>query len=166
MELENEREPELELITSEPELELAASEPELELAAPERELELAAPERELKLAARKRKVELTPETPSPREEPQVMADSRRSVQSAQTEHAATIKVIGVGGGGCNAINRMIQAGLTGVDFYAVNSDVQALRASLTENTVHVGGSQTRGLGAGANPCSDAKPPKHRVKILR
>jgi cell division protein FtsZ len=142
MELENEREPELELITPEPELALAA---------PERELELAAPERELKLAARKRKLELTPETPSPREEPQVMADSRRSVQSAQTEHAATIKVIGVGGGGCNAINRMIQAGLTGVDFYAVNSDVQALRASLTENTVHVGGSQTRGLGAGANP---------------
>src|SRR5271168_1352057 len=76
-----------------------------------------------------------------------MADARRFVQP---EHAATIKVIGVGGGGCNAINRMIQAGLTGVDFYAVNSDVQALRNSLTENTVHVGGSQTRGLGAGAN----------------
>jgi cell division protein FtsZ len=83
-----------------------------------------------------------------REEPNVMADSRRFVQP---EHAATIKVIGVGGGGCNAINRMIAAGLTGVDFYAVNSDVQALRNSLTDNTVHVGGSQTRGLGAGANP---------------
>ena len=47
---------------------------------------------------------------------------------------ATIKVIGIGGGGCNAINRMIAAGLAGVDFYAVNTDVQALRDSLTENT--------------------------------
>ena len=76
-----------------------------------------------------------------------MADARRF----QPEHAASIKVIGVGGGGCNAVNRMIEAGLTGVEFYAVNSDVQALRNSRTENTVHIGGGQTRGLGAGANP---------------
>jgi cell division protein FtsZ len=76
-----------------------------------------------------------------------MADARRF----QPEHTASIKVIGVGGGGCNAVNRMIEAGLTGVEFYAVNSDVQALRASRTENTVHIGGGQTRGLGAGANP---------------
>jgi cell division protein FtsZ len=137
MELGNEREPELELISPEPEQ-------ELKLAEPEQELELA-PAVAAEASPKPKK------TPSKREEPQVMADSRRSVQSAQTEHAATIKVIGVGGGGCNAINRMIQAGLTGVDFYAVNSDVQALRSSLTENTVHVGGSQTRGLGAGANP---------------
>ncbi|MBV8727349.1 MAG: cell division protein FtsZ, partial [Candidatus Eremiobacteraeota bacterium] len=66
------------------------------------------------------------------------------------EHAATIKVVGVGGGGCNAINRMIEAGLSGVEFFAVNSDVQALRASMTENTVHIGAGLTRGLGAGAN----------------
>jgi cell division protein FtsZ len=76
-----------------------------------------------------------------------MADARRYVP----EHAATIKVIGIGGGGCNAVNRMIEAGLSGVDFYAVNSDVQALRNSLTENTVHIGNNMTRGLGAGANP---------------
>lgn len=76
-----------------------------------------------------------------------MADARRF----QPEHAASIKVVGVGGGGCNAVNRMIEAGLTGVEFYAVNSDVQALRSSRTENTVHIGGGQTRGLGAGANP---------------
>ncbi|HEY5341678.1 MAG TPA: cell division protein FtsZ, partial [Candidatus Aquilonibacter sp.] len=81
------------------------------------------------------------------EERTTMADARRF----QPEHAASIKVIGVGGGGCNAVNRMIEAGLTGVEFYAVNSDVQALRASRTENTVHIGGGQTRGLGAGANP---------------
>ena len=61
-----------------------------------------------------------------------MADLRRS--ASEPEHAATIKVIGVGGGGCNAVNRMIAAGLAGVDFFAVNSDVQALRGALTENT--------------------------------
>jgi cell division protein FtsZ len=78
-----------------------------------------------------------------------MADVRRSV--SEPAHAATIKVIGIGGGGCNAVNRMLTGGLAGVDFFAVNSDVQALRGSLTENRVHIGGSQTRGLGAGANP---------------
>lgn len=76
-----------------------------------------------------------------------MADAKRYVP----EHAATIKVIGIGGGGCNAVNRMIEAGLAGVDFFAVNSDVQALRNSLTENTVQIGSNLTRGLGAGANP---------------
>ncbi|MDQ6823231.1 MAG: cell division protein FtsZ [Candidatus Eremiobacteraeota bacterium] len=76
-----------------------------------------------------------------------MADAKRYVP----EHSAAIKVIGVGGGGCNAVNRMIEAGLSGVEFYAVNSDVQALRNSLTENTVQIGSSFTRGLGAGANP---------------
>ncbi len=76
-----------------------------------------------------------------------MADARRFVP----EHTATIKVIGVGGGGCNAVNRMIEAGLNGVDFFAVNSDVQALRNSRTENTVQIGNGMTRGLGAGANP---------------
>jgi cell division protein FtsZ len=81
------------------------------------------------------------------EESDKMADAKRYVP----EHAATIKVIGVGGGGCNAVNRMIEAGLSGVDFFAVNSDVQALRNSLTENTVQIGNNLTRGLGAGANP---------------
>ena len=81
------------------------------------------------------------------EAPKTMADARRFVP----DHAATIKVIGIGGGGCNAVNRMIEAGLTGVDFFAINSDVQALRNSLTENTIHIGKGMTRGLGAGANP---------------
>jgi len=80
------------------------------------------------------------------EAPKTMADARRFVP----DHAATIKVIGIGGGGCNAVNRMIEAGLTGVDFFAINSDVQALRNSLTENTIHIGKGMTRGLGAGAN----------------
>jgi len=76
-----------------------------------------------------------------------MADAKRFVP----EHAATIKVLGLGGGGCNAINRMIEAGLSGVEFYAINTDVQALRGARTENTVQIGTNLTRGLGAGANP---------------
>jgi cell division protein FtsZ len=76
-----------------------------------------------------------------------MADAKRYVP----EHAATIKVVGLGGAGCNAVNRMIDAGLAGVDFYAVNTDVQALRNSKTNNTVQIGAGLTRGLGAGANP---------------
>ena len=76
-----------------------------------------------------------------------MAESKRY----NPEHAATIKVIGVGGGGCNAVNRMIEAGLNNVEFYAVNTDVQALRKVATANTVQIGTGKTRGLGAGGNP---------------
>lgn len=67
------------------------------------------------------------------------------------DHMASIKVIGVGGGGCNAVNRMVDAGIRGADFYAVNTDVQALKASRTENTLQLGKELTRGLGAGADP---------------
>ena len=62
-----------------------------------------------------------------------------------------IKVIGVGGGGCNAINRMISCGLKGVDFIVANTDVQALNKSLAETKLQIGGELTDGLGAGANP---------------
>jgi cell division protein FtsZ len=64
---------------------------------------------------------------------------------------ATIKVIGVGGGGNNAVNRMIEDGVQGVEFIAVNTDAQALNMSKAEVTMQIGGSLTRGLGAGANP---------------
>lgn len=64
---------------------------------------------------------------------------------------ATIKVIGVGGGGNNAVNRMIEDGVQGVEFIAVNTDAQALKMSKAEVTMQIGGSLTRGLGAGANP---------------
>ena len=67
------------------------------------------------------------------------------------EHMASIKVIGVGGGGCNAINRMVDTGIKGADFYAINCDVQALKNSRTENTLQIGQNLTRGLGAGADP---------------
>ncbi|WP_096189214.1 cell division protein FtsZ [Evansella halocellulosilytica] len=67
------------------------------------------------------------------------------------EQLATIKVIGVGGGGSNAVNRMIENGLQGVDFIAVNTDAQALHLSKAETKLQLGGKLTRGLGAGANP---------------
>lgn len=64
---------------------------------------------------------------------------------------ADIRVIGVGGGGNNAVNRMIESGLQGVRFVAVNTDAQALSESLSENKVQIGDRTTGGLGAGANP---------------
>lgn len=67
------------------------------------------------------------------------------------DQLATIKVIGVGGGGNNAVNRMIEHGVQGVEFIAVNTDAQALNLSKAENKLQIGGKLTRGLGAGANP---------------
>ena len=64
---------------------------------------------------------------------------------------ATIKVIGVGGAGNNAVNRMIDAGIKGVDFIAVNTDRQALQQSKANTKIQIGEKITRGLGAGANP---------------
>jgi cell division protein FtsZ len=64
---------------------------------------------------------------------------------------ATIKVIGVGGGGNNAVNRMIEHGVQGVDFIAVNTDAQALNLSKADTKMQIGAKLTRGLGAGANP---------------
>jgi cell division protein FtsZ len=64
---------------------------------------------------------------------------------------ANIKVIGIGGGGNNAINRMIEAGLKGVEFIAVNTDAQALYLSRAEKKIQVGAKLTKGLGAGADP---------------
>lgn len=64
---------------------------------------------------------------------------------------ANIKVVGVGGGGNNAVNRMIAAGLQGVDFIAVNTDKQALKYSHAQHQLQIGAKLTRGLGAGANP---------------
>ena len=64
---------------------------------------------------------------------------------------ATIKVIGVGGGGTNAVNRMIEAGLQGVEFVAINTDGQALLRSKADTRLRIGDKLTKGLGAGANP---------------
>jgi cell division protein FtsZ len=69
----------------------------------------------------------------------------------EIDQYAQIKVIGVGGGGSNAVNRMIESGLKGVDFIAINTDLQALHLSKAENRIQIGEKLTRGLGAGANP---------------
>ncbi|MFH2055359.1 MAG: cell division protein FtsZ, partial [bacterium] len=64
---------------------------------------------------------------------------------------ARIKVVGVGGAGGNAVNRMIQQGLSGVEFLSINTDAQALEFSKSEHRIQIGSSVTKGLGAGANP---------------
>jgi cell division protein FtsZ len=69
----------------------------------------------------------------------------------EPDMSAKIKVVGVGGAGGNAVNRMIESGFTGVDFVAVNTDAQALGCSLAQNQVQIGKKLTHGLGSGGNP---------------
>ena len=68
-----------------------------------------------------------------------------------TARTPVLKVIGLGGGGCNAVNRMIELGLTGVEYIAANTDSQALKNSLASVKVQLGPRLTRGLGAGGDP---------------
>lgn len=72
-------------------------------------------------------------------------------RAPELENVAVIRVVGVGGGGCNAVNRMIDAGVSGVDFIAVNTDNQALLTSDAPVRVRIGEKLTRGLGAGGHP---------------
>ncbi|MGC1684518.1 MAG: hypothetical protein WA734_02755, partial [Candidatus Acidiferrales bacterium] len=71
--------------------------------------------------------------------------------SEEPVNGAKIKVIGVGGGGTNAVNRMIRAKLEGVEFIAANTDLQALKLSQAPVKLQLGAKLTKGLGAGANP---------------
>jgi cell division protein FtsZ len=73
------------------------------------------------------------------------------VKDASGNYLAIIKVVGVGGGGSNAVNRMVEAGIRGCEFIAVNTDAQALLMVEADQKIHVGAAATRGLGAGANP---------------
>lgn len=77
-----------------------------------------------------------------------------------------IKVIGVGGGGCNAINRMIEAGMQGVTFIAVNTDKQALAKNRAETKVQIGEKLTKGLGAGGNPEIGQKSAEENLEDLQ
>jgi cell division protein FtsZ len=72
-------------------------------------------------------------------------------RNTQPESFARIKVVGIGGGGCNAVNRMIDEGLSGIEFIAVNTDSQALQFSKAKVRVRIGDKSTRGLGAGGDP---------------
>ncbi|MEJ7894610.1 MAG: cell division protein FtsZ [Solirubrobacteraceae bacterium] len=83
-------------------------------------------------------------------------DSYGRVQDAYVPAPAQVgmpvlRVVGVGGGGTNAVNRMIEAGVNGVEFIALNTDMQSLQECSADTTLHIGADSTRGLGAGANP---------------
>ena len=67
------------------------------------------------------------------------------------ENGAKIRIVGVGGGGTNAVHSMITRGLSGVDFVAINTDVQALERNSSTSKIRIGKNLTRGLGAGADP---------------
>src|SRR3954468_9245706 len=88
-----------------------------------------------------------------------------SVRDQTGNFLAVIKVVGVGGGGTNAVNRMIEAGLTGVEFIAGNTDAQALLMSDADVKIHIGAQATRGLGAGADPAvGDAAAQESRDEL--
>jgi cell division protein FtsZ len=84
---------------------------------------------------------------------------------APQNYLAVIKVVGIGGGGCNAVNRMIDAGLKGVEFIAINTDAQALLMSDADVKLDIGRQLTRGLGAGSDPeVGRAAAEEHRDEI--
>ena len=76
---------------------------------------------------------------------------RKTQQQGYVENVAQIKVLGIGGGGSNAVNRMIDAGIQGVEFIAVNTDAQALMLSQAPQRLRIGDKLTKGLGSGGNP---------------
>jgi cell division protein FtsZ len=78
-------------------------------------------------------------------------DALRLKLEEEGRTGARIKVVGVGGGGSNAVNRMVQAGLDGVEFIIANTDLQALKLNSAPNKIQIGGKLTKGLGAGADP---------------
>ncbi|HEX8050619.1 MAG TPA: cell division protein FtsZ [Solirubrobacterales bacterium] len=98
------------------------------------------------------------EEPKPRREQFVPENPRYGRDEPEYEppgsgepHQPVIKVVGVGGAGVNAVNRMVDARVPGVEFMAVNTDLQSLQLCVADVTVHIGDEQTRGLGAGADP---------------
>ncbi len=86
--------------------------------------------------------------------------------NANEEHLTKIKVIGIGGAGCNAINRMIEDGISNVEFVAVNTDAQVLKNSLSKRTLQIGARSTRGLGAGAKPEVGEKAAQEDIEEIR
>ncbi len=82
------------------------------------------------------------------------------------ETFASIKVVGVGGAGGAAINRMIDSGVDGVEFIAINTDSQALHHSKAQKKLHIGKEETKGLGAGANPSTGQKAAKESIEEIR
>ena len=85
----------------------------------------------------------------------IFAKKDESVSNDQIQRSpinpTNIKVVGVGGGGGNAVNRMIKAGLSGVEFWLMNTDLQVLEYGQTKNKIQLGSKSTAGLGAGGDP---------------
>ena len=77
--------------------------------------------------------------------------SKKMEVKPKVETFARIKVLGIGGSGTNAVNRMSQLGIKGVEFIAINTDAQALHNNQADKKVHIGKSVTKGLGSGMNP---------------
>lgn len=93
---------------------------------------------------------------------------RIKIANESGDHPAVLKVIGVGGGGSNAVNRMITAGLQGIEFITVNTDVQALRRSVAPVRIQIGEQISRGLGVGGNPVigqQAAEESQERIKEI-
>ncbi len=82
------------------------------------------------------------------------------------DRSAKIKVIGIGGGGCNAVNTMIASNLTGVDFVAANTDAQSLKTSLSKVKIQLGSEITKGLGAGSDPEVGKRAAQESVELIR
>ena len=82
------------------------------------------------------------------------------------ENVVSIKVVGVGGGGNNVVNRMVRSGAQGVDFVAVNTDKQALNASSANYKIQIGEKLTKGLGAGAKPEVGEKAAEESIEELK
>jgi cell division protein FtsZ len=91
---------------------------------------------------------LSPATPAARERPRV---DPLAEDGPEGNGAPVLRVVGVGGAGVNAVNRMVEAEVEGVEFLAINTDLQSLQGSAADITVHIGANVTRGLGSGANP---------------
>ncbi len=88
------------------------------------------------------------------------------IKPAEIQTFATIKVVGVGGAGGAAINRMVDAGVHGVQFIAINTDAQALHNSKAEKKIHIGKDTTRGLGAGADPSVGQKAAEESIDEIK
>jgi cell division protein FtsZ len=100
-------------------------------------------------------------------EPEDSGSSRFPSPDGQP-YLAVIRVVGVGGGGCNAVNRMIESDVKGVEFIAVNTDIQQLQMSDSPTKIHIGREQTQGLGSGADPDvgrSSAEGSYDRIKTV-
>jgi cell division protein FtsZ len=139
--------PEPESAAPEPKRAAAPPAPEPEEASSRESGEPAAPSR----PAKDRLRDVFSSDPAEREPAYGRSEASRPATAPPQVNDPLIRVVGVGGGGVNAVNRMVEAGITGVEFMAVNTDLQSLQQSAADLTIHIGGGVTRGLGSGSDP---------------